>query len=107
MENIRKKIEAAWNDRTLLNDKSHQTAIRDLIEALDKGLVRVAQPEDDGWIVNDWVKKGVVMYFPIQKMTTHEVGIFEFHDKIPLKSGLAEQGVRVVPHGIAEIRFLP
>tara|TARA_B110000483_G_C18191334_1_gene541085 strand:- start:459 stop:1211 length:753 start_codon:yes stop_codon:yes gene_type:complete len=78
-----------------------QKAIHSVIELLDKGEVRVAEPLGDYWKVNDWVKKAVVMYFPICKMETIEVGPFEFHDKIPLKSGYAAKGVRVVPHAIA------
>jgi 2,3,4,5-tetrahydropyridine-2-carboxylate N-succinyltransferase len=73
-----------------------------VIDQIDKGALRVAQPtEDGGWQVNDWVKKAVVLYFPIQEMKTIEVGPFEFHDKIPLKKDYAAQGVRVVPHAIA------
>lgn len=102
MENLKSIIEAAWDDRSLLKDAATQTAIRELIELLDKGTVRVAQPDEEGgWIVNDWVKKGVILYFPIQKMETIEVGPFEFHDKIALKRDFAKQGVRVVPHAIA------
>lgn len=101
MENLRQLIEAAWEDRELLKDSQYQDAIRDLVELLDKGKVRVAEPSDDGWKVNQWVKKGVIMYFPIQKMETIEVGPFEFHDKIPLKKDYKSQGVRVVPHAIA------
>ncbi|MBL7817436.1 MAG: 2,3,4,5-tetrahydropyridine-2,6-dicarboxylate N-succinyltransferase [Saprospiraceae bacterium] len=108
MENLKSTIEAAWNDRSLLKEKATQTAIRDLIELLDKGQVRVAEPvvakdeaTEGGWIVNDWVKKGVILYFPIQQMETIEVGPFEFHDKIALKREFAKQGVRVVPHAIA------
>ena len=102
MEELKSKIEAAWDDRELLKDLEIQDAIKTLIDKLDKGVVRVAEPLEDGeWKVNQWVKKGVVLYFPIQKMQTIEVGPFEFHDKIPLKNKFAEQGVRVVPHAIA------
>ena len=94
-------IENAWMDRNLLNDGDTQHAIREVIEQLDKGLLRVAQPSENGWIVNEWIKKAVILYFPIMKMKTIEIGPFEFHDKIPLKSGYANLGVRVVPHGIA------
>lgn len=85
----------------MLQEKATQEAIRELINQLDTGKLRVAEPTNDGWQVNEWVKKGVVLYFPIQKMETIEVGIFEFHDKMPLKRGYAEKGVRVVPHAIA------
>ena len=94
-------IEAAWNDRTLLQQTDTQAAIRSVIEDLDKGKIRVAEPTENGWQVNEWVKKAVILYFPIQQMQTIEVGIFEFHDKIPLKRNYAAQGVRVVPHAIA------
>lgn len=94
-------IEKAWENRELLKEAVTQEAIRSLVNDLDQGKVRVAEPTAEGWQVNEWVKKGVVMYFPIQKMETIEVGAFEFHDKIPLKKGYAEKGVRVVPHAIA------
>lgn len=95
------RIEAAWNDRSLLQDKDTQVAIRDVVEALDRGTLRVAEPSEKGWKVNDWVKKAVILYFPIQKMQVIEVGPFEFHDKMKLKKNYAELGVRVVPHAVA------
>jgi 2,3,4,5-tetrahydropyridine-2,6-dicarboxylate N-succinyltransferase len=102
MSDLKNTIEAAWNDRELLKLPATQEAIREMIELLDKGKLRVAQPLEDGtWQVNDWVKKGVIMYFPIQKMETIEVGPFEFHDKMALKKDYAAQGVRVVPHAVA------
>lgn len=101
MEELKNKIEAAWDNRELLKEADTQAAIREVLELLDKGKIRVAEPDGEDWRVNDWVKKGVVLYFPIQQMETLEVGIFEFHDKIPLKKNFAEQGVRVVPHAIA------
>ena len=94
-------IENAWSDRNLLKQHEVQQAIREVIEQLDKGLIRVAEPVEGGWKVNEWIKKAVILYFPIMKMQTIEVGPFEFHDKIPLKSGYANLCVRVVPHGIA------
>lgn len=94
-------IESAWNDRQLLQDENTQETIRQVIEKLDKGLVRVAEPSTEGWIVNEWIKKAVIMYFPIQKMETHEVGIFEYYDKMKLKTNYAELGVRVVPNAVA------
>ncbi len=97
----KKYIEEAWDNRELLKEATYQEAVRSLIAMLDEGKVRVAEPSDDGWIVHEWVKKGVVLYFPIQKMSTIEVGPFEFHDKIPLKKDYAAKGVRVVPHAIA------
>lgn len=95
-------IEKAWEDRELLNDKAVQIAIKTVIADLDNGTLRVAEPlADNTWKVNDWVKKAVILYFPIQKMRTIEVGPFEFHDKMALKTNYAKQGVRVVPHAIA------
>lgn len=101
MDVLRKIIENAWDNRELLNDVTTQDAIRKVVGLLDSGELRVAEPVVDGWQVNEWVKKAVVMYFPIQKMETFEVGIFEYHDKIPLKSGYKEKGIRVVPHAVA------
>lgn len=99
---LEKTIEQAWEDRSLLQEKSTQEAIHHVIDQLDQGKLRVAEPTDDGdWKVNDWVKKAVILYFPITKMETIEVPPFEFHDKIPLKKNFAAQGVRVVPHAIA------
>ncbi len=101
MTELQQTIENAWEDRTLLNNEKTTTAIRKVVSLLDAGTLRVAEPTDNGWQVNEWVKKAVVLYFPIQKMKTIEVGIFEFHDKIPLKTGYAEKGIRVVPHAVA------
>lgn len=101
MEKLQEIILKAWEDRSLLKDEATQTAIRSLIELLDKGKIRVAEPTEDGWKVNEWVKKGVILYFPIQKMETIKMPPFEFHDKIPLKTNYAELGIRVVPHAIA------
>ncbi|MCT3760673.1 2,3,4,5-tetrahydropyridine-2,6-dicarboxylate N-succinyltransferase [Elizabethkingia anophelis] len=98
---LQETIEKIWDNRDLLQDKENQEIIREVIMQLDLGELRVAEPTENGWKVNEWVKKAVVMYFPIQKMTTIEVGPFEFHDKIPLKKNYAEKGVRVVPHAIA------
>ncbi len=94
-------IEQAWDNREMLKDSSVQKTIRDVIEEIDKGRIRIAEPSLDGWKVNEWVKKAVIMYFPIQQMQTLEVGPFEFHDKMALKTGYAALGVRVVPHAIA------
>jgi 2,3,4,5-tetrahydropyridine-2-carboxylate N-succinyltransferase len=99
---MRQQIEAAWDNRALLNESTTIAAIEKVIEDLDRGLLRVAEPLEDGsWQVNEWVKKAVVMYFPIRKMETIEVGPFEFHDKMALKRNYKELGVRVVPHAIA------
>ncbi len=101
MEQIKNVIENAWEDRSLLENKVTQDAIRNVIDLLDTGELRVAQPTEDGWQVNEWVKKAVVLYFPIQKMETMECGPLEFHDKIPLKRGYKDRGIRVVPHAVA------
>jgi len=101
MEDLKSIISQAWDNRELLKAAQTQAAIREVIDLLDVGKLRVAEPDGGDWKVNDWVKKAVVMYFPIQKMETIEVGAFEFHDKIPLKRNYAEKGVRVVPHAIA------
>ena len=95
-------IEKAWETRELLKDEAVQKTIAEVIEQLDKGKIRVAEPLADGsWKVNEWIKKAVILYFPIRKMETIEVGPFEFHDKMQLKKNYAALGVRVVPHAIA------
>lgn len=100
MNELRHIIEKAWDDRSLLSDKKTIESIRKVIDLLDTGSLRVAEPTSNGWKVNEWVKKAVVLYFPIQKMETFEVGIFEYHDKIPLKRNYAEKGIRIVPHAV-------
>jgi 2,3,4,5-tetrahydropyridine-2,6-dicarboxylate N-succinyltransferase len=95
-------IEAAWDDRSLLQNAETRQAIREVIALLDQGELRIAEPTGDGpWKTHEWLKKAVLLYFPIQEMQTIEVGPFEFHDKIPLKKGFAEKGVRVVPQALA------
>ena len=101
MKQLQQNIENAWEDRSLLTDEVTITSIRNVIDLLDAGTLRVAEPKNDGWQVNEWVKKAVVLYFPIQKMETWEAGIFEYHDKIPLKRGYANKGIRVVPNAVA------
>ena len=101
MQELQQIINITWENRDLLKNKENQDAIRKVVDMLDLGELRVAEPNQDGWTVNEWVKKAVVMYFPIQEMETIEVGPFEFHDKIPLKKDYAAKGVRVVPHAIA------
>lgn len=101
MQAIQTIIEQAWENRSLLQEETTQKAIREVIERLDNGKLRVAEPTENGWQVNEWVKKAVVMYFPIQKMDTWEAGIFEYHDKMELKRNYAEKGVRVVPPATA------
>ena len=82
---LRDHIEKAWADRDLLKQEETRMHIRTVIDLLDKGHLRVAEPVAGGWQVNDWVKKAVILYFPIQKMETSEAGPLEYHDKIPLK----------------------
>jgi len=101
MKALQELIETAWDNRDLLKEEETIIAIREVVNLLDLGKLRVAEPINQGWKVNEWVKKAVVLYFPIQKMKTFEVGIFEYHDKIPLKRGYAEKGIRVVPHAVA------
>lgn len=109
MQEHRKNIEAAWENRALLSEKKTQDSINFLMEELDKGRIRVAEPNGDSptspgagfWQVNDWIKKAVILYFPIRKMETIEVGPLEFHDKMALKKDYAALGVRVVPHAVA------
>jgi 2,3,4,5-tetrahydropyridine-2-carboxylate N-succinyltransferase len=101
MKNLQSIIENAWDDRSQLTNEETINAIREVIDLIDEGSLRVAEPTADGWQVNEWVKKAVVLYFPIQKMETFEVGIFEYHDKIPLKRNYKEKGIRVVPHAVA------
>jgi 2,3,4,5-tetrahydropyridine-2-carboxylate N-succinyltransferase len=101
MTDLQQIIESAWANRALLKEEQTTTAIRRVIDLLDKGELRVAEPTTNGWQVNEWVKKAVVLYFPIQKMETLEAGIFEYHDKIPLKRKYAERGIRVVPNAVA------
>lgn len=94
-------IESAWENRDLLQNNDTRDVINKVIDQLDKGTLRVAEPTANGWKVNEWLKKAVILYFPIRKMETMEVGPFEFHDKMQLKKGYAGLGVRVVPHAIA------
>ena len=101
MKELQKTIESAWNNRSLLSEQQTIDTIRNVIDLIDEGKLRVAEPIEGGWQVNEWVKKAVVLYFPIQKMESFEVGIFEYHDKIPLKRNYKEKGIRVVPHAVA------
>jgi 2,3,4,5-tetrahydropyridine-2-carboxylate N-succinyltransferase len=99
---MRELIEKAWLDRSLLAGKETTEAIREAVAMLDLGQIRVAEPDADGnWKVNDWVKKAVLLYFPIQGMKTMEAGQFEYYDKIPVKTGFEKLGIRVVPQAIA------
>ena len=98
---MKQTIEQAWNDRSLLERRETQEAVREAIALLDKGELRVAEPTADGWQVNEWVKKAVLLYFPLCGMQTLEAGPMEYHDKIPLKHDFAKAGVRVVPPAVA------
>jgi 2,3,4,5-tetrahydropyridine-2,6-dicarboxylate N-succinyltransferase len=98
---LQKIIEQAWENRDLLKNEDTQNTIREVIEMLDKGKMRVAEPFNNGWQVNEWIKKAVILYFPIQQMETHEAGPMEFYDKMKLKRNYRELGVRVVPHAVA------
>ena len=94
-------IEEIWSNRELLKDSKYIKIINDVISELDLGKIRVAEKKDEKWVVNEWIKKAVILFFPISKMETIKVGPFEFHDKIALKKNYAEMGVRVVPHAIS------
>ncbi len=101
---LEKIIEEAWVNRELLKEESVKDAIRQVVEAVDKGALRTAEPidiENSKWQVNEWVKKAIIMYFPIQTMRTMHSGELEFYDKMDLKKGFEELGVRVVPHAVA------
>ncbi len=102
IEDLRKAIEQAWEDRELLRNEEGKETVRAVIEHLDKGRLRTASPNPDGtWQVNEWVKKAVVLYFQVQQMQVMETGPFEFHDKMKLKSNYADLGVRAVPPAVA------
>ncbi len=101
MKELKEKVELLWTDRSLLEKKEYQDAVEETIALIDSGELRCAEPNGQDWQVNEWVKKAVVLYFPIRKMETIEIGPFEFHDKMALKSNYAQKGIRVVPHAIA------
>jgi len=101
MKNIKKLVEESWVDRSMLNKPEVREAIEFVIEELDKGRLRCAEPATNGWQVNDWVKKAVILYFPIRKMEKIEVGPFEYHDKMALKRDYDKLGIRVVPNAVA------
>jgi 2,3,4,5-tetrahydropyridine-2-carboxylate N-succinyltransferase len=94
---MKEQIEKIWEHQEMLNDTDMQIHIEQVIDLLEKGEMRVAEKKDGNWLTNEWVKKAVVLYFPIQKMETLEAGIFEYNDKMLLKRNYAEKGVRVVP----------
>lgn len=102
MNDLQILIENAWNNRNLLSEKDTQNTIHHIIEEIDKGRLRIAEPDNNGaWKVNEWLKKAVILYFPIQQMNTMELPPFEFHDKMKLKTNYEKLGVRVVPGAIA------
>mgnify|MGYP001299381069 CR=1 FL=1 len=99
--NMKEIIESAWENRELLKEQYVQEALNALVHQVDEGKLRCAEPSGKNWIVNDWVKKGIILFFPISKMEKIELGPFEFHDKMKLKTGYAEKQIRVVPHAVA------
>ena len=101
MEDLKRAIELAWENKEAIHEAGVQNTVREVIELLDKGKLRVAEHTGDRWQVNEWVKKAVILYFPMQKMETSHAGTREFHDKIPLKHNYNDLGVRVVPHAVA------
>jgi 2,3,4,5-tetrahydropyridine-2-carboxylate N-succinyltransferase len=98
---LKDQILEAWSNRKLLKNETYSNAVRAVIEEVDKGRLRVAAPSENGWVVNEWVKQAILMYFAIQPMQTWELAPFEFHDKMLLKSNYAGLGVRAVPHAVA------
>ena len=98
---LQNQILEAWNNRELLKDPKYTDAVRAVIEEVDKGRLRVAAPTDKGWVVNEWVKQAILLYFGIQQMQTWNLPPFEFYDKMLLKSNYKELGVRAVPHAVA------
>ncbi len=101
MKELKKTINEAWDDINLLKSSKHKDVVKEVIDLLDKGELRVASPASGGWVVNQWVKKAVVMYFKVSEMQTLQAGIFEFYDKIPVKKNFSVIGARIVPHAIA------
>ncbi len=99
--NEKVQIEAAWDNRELTKDPQVIRAIENVIDALNEGKIRVAEPNEGNWIVNDWIKKAILLYFPVRQMELKEIGIFEYHDKMKLKTGYKDAGVRVVPPAVA------
>ncbi len=98
---LQEKIEKIWENRALLSESNSQKTVEEVIELLDKGTLRVAERVGEEWKVNEWVKKAILLYFPMKQMSPTEVGIFHFHDKIPLKTNYDQIGVRVVPPAVA------
>jgi 2,3,4,5-tetrahydropyridine-2,6-dicarboxylate N-succinyltransferase len=101
MMDLEKLIKEAWANRELLKDENYAEAIRNVIEQVDKGILRTAEPDSSGWKVNEWIKQAILLYFGIQQMETYTLPPFEFYDKMKLKSNYKELGVRAVPHAVA------
>lgn len=101
MENVKRTIEIAWDDLGKLKDHDTTETIEFVMEELDKGRLRVAEKVAGEWQVHEWVKKAVILYFPVRKMETMHAGVLEFHDKMELKHNYRELGIRVVPHAVA------
>ena len=95
----KQKIEAAYQDRGLLEQDGSKQAVREVVDAIDRGVLRVCDKIDGEWVTHAWVKQAILLYFVVAEMEVMEMGPFEFFDKIPLKKNLKEQGVRVVPPG--------
>jgi 2,3,4,5-tetrahydropyridine-2,6-dicarboxylate N-succinyltransferase len=98
---LRQMVADAWKERALLKENKYEEAVRMVIEEVDKGRLRVASPVDQGWVVNEWVKQAILLYFGIQPMKTWNLPPFEFHDKMELKKDFGSLGVRAVPHAVA------
>lgn len=101
VNDLQVKIEAAWDNRELLHQKAYLNAVREVVQALDEGKLRVASPDAAGWTVHSWIKKAVILFFPTQSMELSHAGVLEFYDKMPLKKNYPALGVRVVPHAVA------
>ena len=103
---LKELVDKVWDDRILLNDSLYSDAIRETIDLLDKGKIRISEKKGDKWVLNEWVKKAVILYFPLQQMQTIELNPFEYHDKIPLKNNYEKLNVRVVPWSYCPIWFI-
>jgi len=101
MDRLKELIEKAWKDRSLLENPEFSDAIEHVVQQLDQGVIRVAEPDGDTWKVNEWIKKAVILYFPLKKMEISQAGSLQFYDKIPLKKGYDKLKVRAVPHAVA------
>jgi len=98
---LKELITKAWDNRELLKDIQYSEAVNATMVEIDKGRLRAAEPTENGWVVNEWAKQAILMFFTIQRMQTYSLAPFEFYDKIPLKTNFRDQGVRAVPHAVA------